>query len=602
MVLRSTLNRVSFITFLFVLLITSLHITAQGQTASYVTWKPDGNMLAIASGSTVQILNATTMQALNTFAGLAEQVTAPSWSLDGNRLAIANGRSVQVWQNPWNANPQLITTFTYNVGYINSIAWSPGSDRIASVNGSVTTVWNPTNGQIIYSVESHRDYVFDVTWSPDGSQFVTTSIDRTIKLWNAANGTLLSTMLMVTSFSLPVPDDRASVFSPSWKSDGTKLVIGASDSTVRILDRISFNSAEAMSTGNDINVLKGHEGPVWSVDWSPTSNQVASGGEDGTVRIWDVNTGAQLQVIQGVGSVASLEWSPDGSKIAYASEGGPIQIVSAPGSKIAFASYRDGNYEIYSMNADGSSPTRLTNNTAWDNQPNWSPDRSKIAFATDRDGNLEIYSMNANGSNLIRLTNYGAADNYPVWSPNGSKISFTSNRDGNLEIYSMNANGSGLTRLTNNAAADGGPSWSADGTKIAFTTNRNGNFEIYTMNADGSSPTRVTNNSADDFGTAWSPDGTKILFASNRDGNFEVYVMNANGSSPTRLTNNSAADGYYPISTSLIHYGLAWSPDGTQIAFISNRDSNVEVYRMNANGSSPTRLTNNTVPDTAPDW
>jgi WD40 repeat protein len=331
MVLRSTLNRVKIIVFPFVLLMTSLHITAQGQMASYVAWKPDGSMLAIGSGSTVQILNAATLQTLNTFTGLAEQVTAPSWSSDGNRLAIANGRSVQVWQNPWNASPQLITTFTYNVGYINSIAWSPGSDRIASVNGSVTTVWNPTNSQIIYSVESHRDYVFDVTWSPDGSQFITTSIDRTIKLWNAANGTLLSTMLMVTSFSLPVPDDRASVFSPSWNSDGTKLVIGASDSTVRILDRVSFNSAEAMSTGNDINVLKGHAGPVWSVDWRPTSNQVASGGEDGTVRIWNSTTGEQLQTIQVGHSVVSLAWSPDGSKIAYGGESGTVQITPVSG-------------------------------------------------------------------------------------------------------------------------------------------------------------------------------------------------------------------------------------------------------------------------------
>ena len=98
---------------------------------------------------------------------------------------------------------------------------------------------------------------------------------------------------------------------------------------------------------------------------------------------------------------------------------------AAAGEKIAFASNRDGNFDIYVMNADGTNPIRLTNNGGFDEDPSFSPDGSKIAFVSDRDsGNAEIYVMNADGSNITRLTNSGV-DFEPSFSPDGSKIAFT---------------------------------------------------------------------------------------------------------------------------------------------------------------------------------
>jgi WD40 repeat protein len=135
-----------------------------------------------------------------------------------------------------------------------------------------------------------------------------------------------------------------------------------------------------------------------------------------------------------------------------------------PGSNgtIAFDSNRDGNLEIYSMNADGTNPTNLTNNTAADIRPAFSPDGSKIAFQSGRDGNdYEIYSMNADGTNPTRLTNNPAFDAAPAFSPDGSKLAFQSHRDGNPEIYSMNADGTSPTRLTNNPANEEAPDWQA---------------------------------------------------------------------------------------------------------------------------------------------
>ena len=177
----------------------------------------------------------------------------------------------------------------------------------------------------------------------------------------------------------------------------------------------------------------------------------------------------------------------------------------------------------------------------------------QIAFYSTRDGNQEIYVMNAaDGSNQTRLTTVNANDSDPSWSPDRTKIAFESDRDGNANIYVMNADGSNQTRLTDDLADDSNPRWSPDGTKIAFNTNRDSteqenfeNQEIYVMNAaDGSNQTRLTYNDVQDTGSTWSPNGTKIAFASDIDGNPEIYLMNAaDGTGQTRLTNNTAAEG-----------------------------------------------------------
>ena len=264
------------------------------------------------------------------------------------------------------------------------------------------------------------------------------------------------------------------------------------------------------------------------------------------------------------------------------------------GGKIAFSSDRDGNDEIYKMNADGSLQERLTNNTAYDSWPSWSPDGSKIAFESNRDGNGEIYVMNSDGSNVQRLTNNTAVDWYPSWSPDGSKIAFVSYRNGNYEIYVMNSDGSGQTNLTNHPNHDESPSWSPDGSKIAFESNRDANQEIYVINTDGSGQTRLTNNGDHDKHPSWSPDGTKIAFSSDRDGttlNYEIYTINPDGSGLIRLTDAIGWDEY-----------PSWSPDGSKITFSSGRDGNSEIYIMNADGTDPINLTKNGSLNTRPVW
>jgi len=317
---------------------------------------------------------------------------------------------------------------------------------------------------------------------------------------------------------------------------------------------------------------------------------------------------------------------------------------SRDGRTIVFVSWRDGNGEVYAMDADGSSPRNLTQDPAKDVRPAWSPDGRRIAFVSHRDGNSEVYVMNADGSGKRNLTRSRASDDSPTffsaiassapaWSRDGRRIAFLRpatrsykypgrgviRRDGN-DLYVVNADGSGLRNLTRNlrpthpysqlvwspdgrtiyfgrylVRTDGSGArrlpyipvtavWSPDGRRIAFAAKGSppspSQTDIYVMNADGSGKRKLTHNESGNKEPAWSPDGRKIAFQSTRNGNREIYVMNADGSGKRNLTRNPAQDG-----------SPSWSPDGRRIAFVSNRAGRLEAHVMNADGSGQRSLT-----------
>jgi Tol biopolymer transport system component len=316
---------------------------------------------------------------------------------------------------------------------------------------------------------------------------------------------------------------------------------------------------------------------------------------------------------------------------------------SRDGRTIVFVSWRDGNGEVYAMDADGSSPRNLTQDPAKDVHPAWSPEGRRIAFVSRRDGNSEVYVMNADGSGKRNLTRNRATDDYPTWSSDGRRIAFLRpatrrykmpGRDvirRGHHLYVVNADGSGLRRLTRNPGSvlssagnniggqivwspdgqtiyfgrylvrtDGSGArrlpyltatavWSPDGTRIAFARMRvrtgpgpccnPSATDIYVVNADGSGKRKLTHNARYNAEPAWSPDGRKIAFRSTRNGNRDIYVMNADGSGKRNLTRNPARDG-----------SPSWSPDGRRIAFLSDRDGRLEAHVMNADGSGQRSL------------
>jgi PKD repeat protein len=260
-------------------------------------------------------------------------------------------------------------------------------------------------------------------------------------------------------------------------------------------------------------------------------------------------------------------------------------------SRIVFETERDGNSEIYVMNADGSNAQNFTNNPARDTDPAWSPNGGQIAFVSDRDGfgYTQVYTMNADGSGVTRISDTAARDSAPAWSPNGNQIAFVSERDGLPQIYVMNSDGSAVTGVSDGNGDDYAPAWSPNG-QIVFTSERDGFPQIYVMNSDGSGVTRVSDGNGDDYAPAWSSSG-RIAFVSERDGFPQIYVMNGDGSGVTRVSDGNGSDR-----------APAWSPNDGRIAFSSDRDGNTEVYVMDVDGTNVFRLSNNGSIDDMPHW
>ena len=278
---------------------------------------------------------------------------------------------------------------------------------------------------------------------------------------------------------------------------------------------------------------------------------------------------------------------------------GGIELVRIAGARpasddgtIVFARGSGFNFEIYTMNPDGSNVRKITDNPATDWFPSISPDGRKIAFSrqpTEGTQEREVWVMDANGKNEKKLADWGWCTS---WSPDGKRIVFGRDvwekKDGKWEsieadICVMNADGSNLETLLEGSVYT--PAWSPDGTEIAFARDWPGREdEIWVMDADGQNEKMLTNQG--NF-PCWSPDGRKIVFNSYRDGwdawqSADIYVMDADGGNVKRLTKPGPAHDCFP----------AWSPDGKKIAFCSYEGDNPsEMYVMNADGSNMKEVT-----------
>jgi TolB protein len=275
------------------------------------------------------------------------------------------------------------------------------------------------------------------------------------------------------------------------------------------------------------------------------------------------------------------------------------RVWAARGSEhgqIVFASSRDGNWEIYVMEADGANPRNLTNHPANDRYPAWSPDGQHIAFASNRQGTIDLHVMDSDGTNSFQVTHgpTGQQQVKPTWSPDNKRLAF----DSNGQIAVIDLDGSHYRLLTKGGdCSQDFPAWSPDGKKIAYTETCGrgmGFAEIYVMDADGSNVQNVTNHPADDGLPSWSPDSKQIVFCSNRDGTVsehqELYTMNADGSNVRRLAKDQIAG--HP----------SWSKDGTRIAFVSPVKNIVQVFVMDSDGSNIRQITDSKGSNWVPDW
>jgi Tol biopolymer transport system component len=285
---------------------------------------------------------------------------------------------------------------------------------------------------------------------------------------------------------------------------------------------------------------------------------------------------------------------------------------SSAGGRIAFTSGTDNGWRLFVMNADGSGVQPITDDTAFDFDPAWSPAESKVAFySKGRGGPGGLYTVNVDGTGLEPLGEM--SDRQPSWSPDGQRIAFSW---ASSDIYVMNADGSNRVQLTQDPSPEFEPAWSPDGTKIAFVRAVSSDFSVlYVMESDGRLPRPLVSVPFTAEEPAWSPDSAHVVFVGHphppvqtrpeRPGSGppppppppppvpgEIYSANADGTNVVRLTDNTFDDR-----------APAWSPDGQRIAFASTRDGNYELYSMRFDGSDVVRLTFDSAHgDSSPTW
>jgi Tol biopolymer transport system component len=224
----------------------------------------------------------------------------------------------------------------------------------------------------------------------------------------------------------------------------------------------------------------------------------------------------------------------------------------------------------------------------------------------------DIYLAGIDGSaenNFTKNENVNIQYWYPRWSPDGMKILFfkteknPENDQGwfKSELYVMNADGSNMQILSPATQAeenffDSFGDWSADGASIVFESNRHAlatdfDKELFKISISTNEITQLTDESGFSMHPSWSPDGTRIAFMSDRDGDWEIYLMNTDGTGITQLTQNSNSDRF-----------PAWSPDGSIIVFHSDRDGNDELYTITIDGLTESRVTTDPASDTSAGW
>ncbi len=238
------------------------------------------------------------------------------------------------------------------------------------------------------------------------------------------------------------------------------------------------------------------------------------------------------------------------------------------GGTLIFSMYVGSQSDLFALTAGQDRLVRLTDSPADERDPAWSPDGQRVAFASRRDGNWEIYILNMVTGEISRVTYDLAYEASPSWSPDGQWIAYEAYYEGNLDVYIIRADGSeGPYPLTRQPGPDFSPAWTTAtepfGREIAYVSNRDGYQDIYLISLDDPSEERAVNLTRsleiDEDEPAWGPNGTLLAYTTVENGIPLVHVI------------ERTSEGWKtPLVVSQGH-SPAWSPDGRSLVFLAER-------------------------------
>ena len=264
--------------------------------------------------------------------------------------------------------------------------------------------------------------------------------------------------------------------------------------------------------------------------------------------------------------------------------------------KILFTSARDGNYEVYSMNIDGSDQMNLTQHQANDLRAVWSPTGEQILFVSDRDGKRDLYLMDPDGANVRRVFKLKTNDprNMPTWSPDGKQIAYMYTRWDAREfpIYIADFGGEEEEIIMNGVD----PAWSPDGTEIACVVNgRIILINVRTGKQKQPIPKKVMHWQLQ---PDWSATGDKLVFSGNKNplppdrkpgddlppgwvDKQTIYIVNRDGTGLKQLVDEAGPKAQYP----------ALSPDEEQVLYTQEINGQNQIFKLGVNSGIRTQLT-----------
>ena len=279
-----------------------------------------------------------------------------------------------------------------------------------------------------------------------------------------------------------------------------------------------------------------------------------------------------------------------------AAESAMGSILALATDRIVFSSLVANGTDIWTMSPSGGGGTRLTSFTGTENAPVWSPDHKHIAFERVRNGLVDIYLMDADGTHKrwARPTSAQYTINSPSWSPDGSHLLVQAWVQQIRPYVAKLDLATGNLTLVAPAGVFGQearyPIYDKDGTSIFYVDASLQNIRRFTP---GGADAAVLTGGSYLGDLAISPDGTRLAYYSYvGTSNSEIYVLNLATSVVKRLTNQSKND-----------YNPTWSPDGTKLAFASNRSGKLQIYTMNSStGGSLLKITSKTYGAYRPAW
>jgi eukaryotic-like serine/threonine-protein kinase len=376
---------------------------------------------------------------------------------------------------------------------------------------------------------------------------------------------------------------------PAWSPDGKRLsYVHEAAGFKKIFLQSPQRDAQQLTLGSADDIQS-----TWTPDGQALlfvrSNQSRDKLEPGDVfgrydggDIWkkDLSSGKEEKFIE---NAFHPSFSPDGKLIAVeASWGGPRRIWIA--------------------DAQGHNPQQITSDSseAVDHlEPNWSPDGKQIVFQYLERTKFSIRVVNVASHTTTTLTDGRFLDLNPVWSPSGKYIYFSSYRGGGLNIWRIGVSADGqqtspLQQVTVGPGQDVELALSRDGKQIAFSILRQ-NADVWRLPVSPETglptgnPEEVLASTREDSRGAWSPDGAQIAFNSDRSGDMNIYVHSLLDNSNRQITSGPGGD-----------YQPQWSPDGKHLAFFSSRTGNADVWRVDLATNSLARLTSDPALDINP--